>query len=188
MPFSHDFYALCMPYLRFVVSLATLSSCLISAYEPCYAITVHTGIIAVEEGDDRYGAGSHIHIRWPDFYTDFYTYGHAFRVFKQQTYLLTLGRQFAIPQCSWIQLAVGGVGMVKSTEIVYDSALTQDLRGTVNNLGVQLGVDAFYHPWQKGLLLTCGWHALLFPAGFSGALFLATGRIHILKAGLGYSW
>lgn len=157
-----------------------------TAYAQEQTFDLQLGLSALEEGDDRYRPGFHIHFGWNAYSLRYFFFQQSFGPVRQRTHLLTGSRSFPIPGFEILSARFGLATLLENTRIRYASDIDQRFDRDQNpfNLGFLLGICWEYKN-NGPLRLQAAWETALYPAGLIGGLLLSTGRKQMLSFSAG---
>lgn len=174
-------------YTCFFISALCILPCL-SPSEDAIALTTGFGLMALEEGDDRYRPGIMVQLSNGAFDTRIYYSSREFGPVFESSGLWSITGGFPVPISSWLFAHTGIAILQENTRIAYtlnDSSF--DKSDTRYNLGMALGLR-LKNQLTKDIHFEAGWDAFLFPAGVTGGILLSTGRKQIFYLGSGVRW
>lgn len=158
-----------------LLAFATISLAMLSTFTThAQATDLGTGLVAIEDGDDRFRPAAVLHVGSErGFLGRFYAYGRDYGPVKERNYVLSLSKRFDISSKTW-QGIVGLAGLQDSTEVKFADHPEDNTSFSSTNVGMAFGIHWMFLD-KKALQLKATWDAHVFPAG-TGFVFLANAR------------
>lgn len=175
------------PYLIRLLASASFSPAFVMIIaKSSQAADIGTGIVAVEDGDDRLRPAAVIHFATAGgFYTRGYAYGRDYGPVRERDYILSMGKRFDLSGKTW-QGLVGAAVLSDTTELRYNDYPEENTRFTSTNFGMAFGLHWTFID-TKALQVRATWDSHVFPAG-AAIVYLANARKSTLglTAGIGF--
>jgi hypothetical protein len=164
------FKSICQQSINLSISLLSF----VPFGKPIHAADFGTGIVGVEDGDDRLRPAAVLHAASAGgFISRFYLYGRDYGPVVERNYILSLGKRFDLGSKAW-QANIGFASMADVTTVKFPDTPDDDMTYTSTNFGMSFGLH-----WTlfelKLMQLKATWDSHVFPAG-SGFIFLANAR------------
>ena len=156
------------------------------AGSPAVAQQFAAGIGAVEQGDDRFRPAANIHVGFMEsWYSQLHLWGRDFGPVKERSYLLGVYRRIGLHALEELQAIAGIAALLEETSLEYNNSEDEDRSDSRTNFGAAFGL-LYDLPFDGPLYVNFAWQSHIFPAGFLGGLFLASGRKQTLSLTVGY--
>lgn len=141
---------------------------------PTFALDIGSGIVAVEDGDDRLRPAAVLHAAsTAGFISRFYLYGRDYGPVSERNMILSLGKRFDLSSKTW-QAHFGFAALSDTTTVKYVDSPDDSTSYTSYNAGMGFGIH-----WNfidlKAFQMKATWDSHVFPAGY-GFIFLANAR------------
>lgn len=138
------------------------------------AADVGTGLVAVEDGDDRLRPAAVLHFASAGgFISRAYAYGRDYGPVRERNYILSMGKRFDIASKTW-QGHVSAAMMSDTTELHYPDNPEDNTSFTSTNVGMAFGIHWLFID-SKVMQVRATWDSHVFPAG-AAFIYLATAR------------
>lgn len=150
------------------------------------AAELGTGLVAVEDGDDRFRPAAVLHFATAGgFISRAYAYGRDYGPVRERDYILSLGKRFDLPNKSW-QAQVAAAVMSDTTELRYSDHPEENTKFTSTNFGMAFGIHWLFVN-SKSVQVRATWDSHVFPAG-AAVIYLANARKSTLGITAGTSF
>lgn len=147
---------------------------LIGASKSLIAADLGSGLVAIEDGDDRMRPAALLHLGTnAGFVSRFYVYGRDYGPVEERNFLLSLDKRFDLAGKTW-QGIVGLAALYDMTTIEYDDHPEDNMNYSSSNFGAAFGIHWTFLE-AKRFRMQATWDGHVFPAG-TGFLFLANAR------------
>lgn len=161
-------------YRNLILTLSTIISLTCCLLPSSFAADIGTGIVAVEDGDDRMRPAAVVHVGTAaGFVGRGYVYGRDYGPVSERNYIVSLNKRFDISNKTW-QGLLGAAVLNDNTEIKYKDYPDENTSYSSTNVGMAFGLH-----WSlidsKAMQLKATWDSHVFPAG-SGFILLANAR------------
>lgn len=138
------------------------------------AADLGTGVVAVEDGDDRFRPAAVLHFAAANgFITRAYAYGRDYGPVRERDFILSLGKRFDLSNKTW-QAHVSAALMSDTTELRYSEHPEDNASFTSTNVGMAFGIHWLFID-NKALQVRATWDSHVFPAG-AAIIYLANAR------------
>lgn len=158
---------------RLLAPVALSLAFVATAAKSASATEFGTGLVGVEDGDDRFRPAAVLHFATGSFISRVYAYGRDYGPVRERDYILSLGKRFDLPNKSW-QAHVSAAVMSDTTEVHYSEHSEENSRFTSTNFGMAFGLHWIFVD-TKAVQLRATWDSHVFPAG-AAIIYLANAR------------